>query len=389
MSKEKINKVLKDCMKALNYIKYDLKVHEVSTQGANYTSNLYKVELVPENGIETLKLFVKMACPSVKMRRTLDEWKIYATERLFYTKLVDTYRDLEDESYLDLQHRLDFCKFYACQSVPHEEMLILEDLTANNWMVYDRFQPMSWPYAKSAISVLAKFHALSFAFSTKRSDEFKKVLETLKTEMNIKSLAGYVKNAKDLALQNVKPEHKVLLEKYLNDFETKIKKVNEPIGPYVITHGVYRPSNLMHKVRQDGTVDVRIVDLQTLQGASPVVDLLYFVFTSTDEDFREQYFQKLIDLYYNELQEAMKRFNLEPDYLYSKATFDSEIKQKLPYGLTIAVFALPVATVSVQNAPKVDENMELSAFFAGKASDLYVKRLNGIVDDFVKWGLLK
>lgn len=249
MSKEKINKVLKECMTALNLIQYDMKVQEISTQGANFTSNLFKVEVIPNVGRETLKLFVKVACPSVKMRSTLDEWKIYATERFFYTQLVDTYGQLEYIHGVPIADRLHFCNFFAYQPLPNEEIIILEDLTAQNWMVYDRFQPMTWTYAKAAIRELAKFHALSFVFKERKEVEYQEVLEKLKITMNLESLAPFMNNAKGLALQYVKPEHKELLEKYLCDFETKVQKVNEPIGRTVITHGVYRPSNLMHRIR--------------------------------------------------------------------------------------------------------------------------------------------
>lgn len=74
-------------------------------------------------------------------------------------------------------------------------------------------------------------------------------------------------------------------------------------------------------------MDIRIVDFQTLQGSCPVVDLLYFIFTSTDKDFREEYFQKLIDHYHYELSGAISRFNMDVDYIYSKKDFENEFKK--------------------------------------------------------------
>ncbi|CAB3244328.1 unnamed protein product [Arctia plantaginis] len=389
MAREKINKLLKETVKTLNTFKYDLKIQEVSSGGANYTSNLYKVQVVPESGKEELKLFVKIACPSVNFRNTLKEWKIYTTEEFFYTKLLTTFKTIEDLNKVRGHHKLVFCKYYGCNSVVYEEMLVLEDLTANNWMVYDRFKPITWPYAKAAVTELAKFHSLSFAFSEKEPVEFKEVLERLKTQMNDESMSSFVKSSTSVALQSVKQENQERLKKYFEDFETKVKQASEPIGRSVIGHGDFRPSNLMHKIKEDGTVDIRIVDLQTLQGACPVADLLYFIFTGSDEEFRSLYYDRLVDHYYTELEAALIRLHLDPEKVYSRADFDFEIKEKLPYGLTVAVFALPVVTVSVENAPKIDEDMELAAFTTEKASDMYVERLNGVVDDFVKWGLFE
>lgn len=70
-----------------------------------------------------------------------------------------------------------------------------------------------------------------------------------------------------------------------------------------------------------------IVDFQTIQGASPVVDLLYFIFTSSDEDFRQEYYDKLINHYYTELSAALKRLNLDPEKIYSRDDYDRELKE--------------------------------------------------------------
>lgn len=82
---------------------------------------------------------------------------------------------------------------------------------------------------------------------------------------------------------------------------------------------------------QTGKVDIKIVDLQTLQGGSPVTDLLYFIFTGSDEQFRAQYYEKLIDHYYQELSAALKRLHLNPDQIYSRQNFDEELKEVSHY----------------------------------------------------------
>ena len=59
------------------------------------------------------------------------------------------------------------------------------------------------------------------------------------------------------------------------------------------------------------------------------------------------------------------------------------------YGLTLAVMILPVVTIDSENAPKVDESMDFSTMVFDKPSELFAKRLNGVINDFVKWGILK
>lgn len=75
---------------------------------------------------------------------------------------------------------------------------------------------------------------------------------------------------------------------------------------------------------QDEKVEIKVLDLQTMQGSSPIIDLLYFIFTGSDGQFRAQYYEKLLDLYYTELQEALKRFHLDPEEVYSRAEFEKD-----------------------------------------------------------------
>lgn len=76
-------------------------------------------------------------------------------------------------------------------------------------------------------------------------------------------------------------------------------------------------------------MEIKVVDLQTLQGCSPVLDLLYFIVTGTDEKFREQYYEKLKDHYYSELEAAMTRLHLDPPKVYSRTDFEYELKEVL------------------------------------------------------------
>ncbi|PZC74088.1 hypothetical protein B5X24_HaOG208339, partial [Helicoverpa armigera] len=139
----------------------------------------------------------------------------------------------------------------------------------------------------------------------------------------------------------------------------------------------------------DGKVDIKVLDLQTLQAGSPLVDLLYFIFTGSDKQFRAKYFDRLVEHYYSQLSASMRRLHLNPDEIYSKEDFDAEMKEKLPFGLSVAVFGLPMMTINPEDAPKVDENLSFEDFGVEKTNDLYIERINGAVDDFVRWGVLK
>ena len=50
---------------------------------------------------------------------------------------------------------------------------------------------------------------------------------------------------------------------------------------------------------------------------------------------------------------------------------------------------LPVITKDSEDLPEVNDSLRMSSFEVDKTSDLYEERLNGVVNDYVKWGILK
>ncbi|KAH9639056.1 hypothetical protein HF086_003587 [Spodoptera exigua] len=85
----------------------------------------------------------------------------------------------------------------------------------------------------------------------------------------------------------------------------------------------------------------------------------------------------------------MKRLHLNPDETFSREDFNYEINEKLPFGLSLATFLIPVVTVDTEKAPQVDESLDITSFNVEQTNDLYTERLNGVVNDYVKWGILK
>lgn len=58
----------------------------------------------------------------------------------------------------------------------------------------------------------------------------------------------------------------------------------------------------------------------------------------------------------------------------------------LPYGLLVAVSILPLVTI--EKAPEVSTDNDMTAFMEMKPGEVYRERLNGILSDFINWGIL-
>ena len=69
------------------------------------------------------------------------------------------------------------------------------------------------------------------------------------------------------------------------------------------------------------------MDYQTVHAGNPVADLLYFIFLGSDEEFRKENFNKLLDHYYKNLEEALERFSIDALEVYPRNKFDDDVKE--------------------------------------------------------------
>lgn len=228
-------------------------IEKTSSGGANYTSELFNVIIREENREDTdLHLFAKVGTLSAKFRGD-SHVIIFDTERFGYSTLTKIYENLEEENRVPREHRLYFNKCYGFNPRVYKETVVMENLLARGYEPYDTFKSLDWEYASSAITNLAKFHALSFAYSSMYPQGFEKTLSILKVEWRDGCMDGMMKIATETALKNVRPQHKAALVRFLaQDSSQKdyTVKICTPLQVTVIIHGDYRGSNLMHRVRK-------------------------------------------------------------------------------------------------------------------------------------------
>ncbi|KAJ0174365.1 hypothetical protein K1T71_010511 [Dendrolimus kikuchii] len=387
-----VEKTLRDLIEKIaveqGFKTFDIEIKPISSGGANYSSVLFLVKISGDK--DDLKLFAKVSTMGEKMREnaTID---LFNTERYFYTKLMQIYRDIEERHNIPAEHRINIPKYYGNNPNYLEETIVLEDLACQGFTVYDRTKSIDWAYASTAIEELAKFHALSYALAKENPEEFETALKSLKFKVEVSDEMQkqiFEKSFKS-AIEAAKDEHKEKLMHYVSKIDRQdFEKYKIPMKKPVLCHEDYRVSNHMYKRNEDGSVIIKVMDFQTMQGSSPVVDLFYLVITGTDEEFRREHYQRLVEHYYEQLCAALKRLDINPDDVYSRADYDEELRKKLPYSLAMAIFLLPLITVETEDAPVMDEDADLTSFTIDKVSDIYPERMRGIISDYVRWGIL-
>lgn len=64
-----------------------------------------------------------------------------------------------------------------------------------------------------------------------------------------------------------------------------------------------------------------LLDFQLFRVASPVTDLLYFIYVCTDSTFRKDHLKSLIKVYYSTFAAQIKDYNLDPELVYPEKVF--------------------------------------------------------------------
>lgn len=261
-TEQKVRELLHSIAKEQNFQNYELEVSPLTTGGANYSSVLY-IATISRDGEDDLHLFIKVAAMSQEMREQVS-MAVYETEKIVYTDLRQAYQQIEKKHNVPEEHWLYLPKYYGSNVTPLEEMLVLENMAAKGFVTHDRFKSIDWEYASKAVTELAKLHALSIAFQREYPEEFKRIKDKhISDWMSEDMFKTFWGTGVKYALDVLDEENKNYFKKFLDyvDFPT-YKKQYVPLRVEVITHGDYRPSNLMHrrlKVR-DHIMDAKVCE---------------------------------------------------------------------------------------------------------------------------------
>ncbi|CAG4989448.1 unnamed protein product [Colias eurytheme] len=367
----------------------DVAIKAISTNGANYTSQLFLVDVTSPKK-DDLHLFAKVAIINDALRdRMCADW-LFDTEKFTYTKLAKVYEDLQNKYKVPEEDRLKFPKFYGASDEHGKETVIMENLVASGYKSFNRFDSMDWEHACAGVKNLALFHALSFGYAKEHPEEFEKQTANMKYILgkapeDIEAMKPLWMKLINSALAVIQDDQKERVATYLSSCP-ELCTYNIPKSRAVISHGDYRLSNLLFK-KKGTKVDAISVDYQTVHAGCPATDLIYFIFMGSDEEFRANNYERLLDYYYSTLCEAMERLSVDPVEAYPREMFDSDMKETMPYAVLIGATILPMVTVEAEQAPNIQDD-DISKFVSMSPNELFAKRFSGIVNDCIRWNVI-
>lgn len=183
-------------------------------------------------------------------------------------------------------------------------------------MMDRRTDALTANHVKLVMQTIGKFHAISFAMKDQEPEKLKELTSDLNEIL--------LRTAQPEMVDFFKMLGKTLINAVDKDLADKVEKAlaNDPLAvavdcvsgmnaePYaVICHGDCWSNNTMFKHNEQKTpIEVSLIDWQISRYASPVTDLLYYLFSCTTKELRDNHYDEFLRIYHESLSNHLKRF---------------------------------------------------------------------------------
>lgn len=403
----------------------DVKVEDFKTQaltqpGDNYGSTILSAELTIKQGNErnTLSLVVKLVPPSAFLREAFDIEVTFSKEVNAYRLVGPQYKDLQEEKGIPSNKRIDvFPKFYGARTNKQGDfdgksdntaVLLLGNLKMEGYCTGNRRKGLNLKHMELGVTQLARFHAVSVALKILKPNVFK---ETVLKSCD-RCIIGGISNDEvtekwiTATMNDVKCIQECLpyLEKIERTIREDLKgKANpsppppkEPFATFV--HNDFWVNNMMFLYETDDDnlndpskneipISMKFVDFQTTHYASPIHDLIFFIYSSAAIGVVKDYCDDLLRLYHHEFIDCLTGLACDVNP-FSIEKFQDELNANAPKELPHILLMAKVISADESQVPELsdmDADVMLQHNFGGK---LFEEKVKFIVQDFVQRGWL-
>lgn len=245
-----VQNLLTPVLSGLNIKNYTLETDYGTTTGDGYASEIWKVKVQHQS--EHMDFVVKSIGGGGVHGKMQHLDAAFKNEIRFFTKVFTEMDSLQRAR--KVKAPFESTKCYAASLKQGEEALVLEDLKAKGFQLYDRLKPFDEVHVILVLQHYAKFHALSLALHDQRPETFEKVTASMINVMAM-VMPNFADTFKTQIRKNAKmfkqrglTEESCVTEKIATDFEDIIYQFSECSDPYVVvTHGDCWCNNMMFK----------------------------------------------------------------------------------------------------------------------------------------------
>ena len=142
-----------------------------------------------------------------------------------------------------------------------------------------------------------------------------------------------------------------------------------------------------------------LLDWQNCRYGSPIHDLVYFIFSSTDYELRAKHYDQLLKIYHESLKQLLDRLGGDTESQFPFTVFQQELKKFGKFGIVMASMVIPGSSTKNEDFPDMnytsegdtndnpDAMKELFAAFA-IGNETTKHRMRAAVMDNINYGYL-
>jgi len=142
--------------------------------------------------------------------------------------------------------------------------------------------------------------------------------------------------------------------------------------------------------------DICIIDWQVTRYCSPVLDLMYFIFTCTDGETRLQHYENCIQIYHKALSTLLERLGGDVARQFPLSALNNQLKKYGKFGVCMSILITPMLCTKTSDMPdldtvpeeaytNIDKNNEMLNM---KNPDKYKTRMSSVIRDAIRLGYL-
>lgn len=237
-------------------------------------------------------------------------------------QILPLFRSLEEAKGIAFEedgfHQYPIC-YRTVDTAPYET-LVLEDLGASGFVMVDKLHgSLTADNVNLVMAALGKFHAFSFALRDQQPEKLQAVakeLPELFLRFNDENMQKWMNSfgpavtAQAQSMGDDRITAKVE-EMFSGDVMERIYEYvdgsrSEPYS--VICHGDCWNNNTMFRLDENGkATELRLLDFQISRYASPVLDLVFYIFCNTHQELRDQHYDSFLRVYHESLSKHLER----------------------------------------------------------------------------------
>lgn len=246
-----------------------------------------------------------------------------------------------------------------------EDSIVMEDLTAKGYTMIGSRTALGLEHCSLVLKALANFHAATIIFEERKKEEsphFVNICDNPRYELEDALHAPvYIQGKSWEWMQSsfsAFPNLLKILPKYKDD-EEMCRRISEKLPMVhqtsldlvrrserfrnVVCHGDLWSNNIMFTHDESGKPDgLKFLDYQFVRYLPPTTDIMFFLYTSTRRQFREENEENLLRLYHNQLMQTLTTHGLSRDLLPEEQFRESCDEMRQLGRIMSAVYALTI-----------------------------------------------